>query len=62
MSDLAKLTIKELKHYISENRNNDQEFSEALTELLHREQNPVIYSKDMPLEEQEKIFQEKISK
>ncbi len=52
---MTKMNTKELKRYLSENRNNDQKFSEALTELLNREQNPVIYSKDMPLEEQEKI-------
>lgn len=62
MTDLTKMTTKELKRYVSENRNKDQEFSEALTELLNREQNPVIYSRDMPLEEQEKILKEKISK
>jgi hypothetical protein len=33
-----------------------------LAELLKRDQNPVIYSKDMPLEEQERIFMEKIAK
>lgn len=62
MTNLTKMTVTELKHYLSENRSNDQKFSEALAELLKRDPNPVIYSKDMPLEEQEKIFMEKIGK
>jgi hypothetical protein len=62
MTDLTQMTVTELKHYLSENRSDDNKFSEALAELLKREQNPVIYSKDMPLEEQERIFMEKIAK
>jgi hypothetical protein len=62
MTDLTQMTVTELKHYLSENRNDDDKFSEALAELLKRDPNPVIYSKDMPLEEQERIFMEKITK
>lgn len=62
MTDLTQMTVTELKHYLSENRSDDNKFSEALAELLKRDQNPVIYSKDMPLEEQERIFMEKIAK
>jgi hypothetical protein len=62
MTDLTQMTVTELKHYLSENRSDDDKFSEALAELLKRDQNPVIYSKDMPLEEQERIFMEKIAK
>ncbi len=62
MTDLAQMTVTELKHYLSENRSDDDKFSEALAELLKRDQNSVIYSKDMPLEEQERIFMEKIAK
>lgn len=62
MTDLTKMTVPELKQYLSENRNNDDKFSEGLAELLKRDPNPVIYSKDMPLEEQEQIFMEKITK
>lgn len=62
MTDLTQMTVTELKHYLSENRSDDDKFSEALAELLKRDPNPVIYSKDMPLEEQERIFMEKIAK
>ncbi|NEQ40496.1 MAG: hypothetical protein F6K40_31400 [Okeania sp. SIO3I5] len=62
MTDLTKMTIKELKEYISENRNDDDKFSGALAELLKRDSNPVIYSQEMTLEEQERIFMEKITK
>ena len=62
MTDLTQMTVTELKYYLSENRSDDDKFSEALAELLKRDPNPVIYSKDMPLEEQERIFMEKITK
>lgn len=62
MTDLTQMTVTELKHYLSENRSDDEKFSEALAELLKRDPNPVIYSRDMPLEEQERIFMEKITK
>ncbi len=62
MTDLTQMTVTELKLYLSENRSDDDKFSEALAELLKRDPNPVIYSKDMPLEEQERIFMEKITK
>lgn len=62
MTDLTRMTVTELKRYLSENRSDDDKFSEALAELLKRDPNPVIYSKDMPLEEQERIFMEKIAK
>ncbi|KYC42234.1 hypothetical protein WA1_19840 [Scytonema hofmannii PCC 7110] len=62
MTDLTQMTVTELKQYLSENRSDDEKFSEALAELLKRDPNPVIYSKDMPLEEQERIFMEKITK
>jgi hypothetical protein len=62
MTDLTQMTVGELKHYLSKNRSDDDKFSHALAELLKRDRNPVIYSKDMPLEEQERIFMEKIAK
>ena len=58
----TKMTLIELKQYISENGNNDDNFTEVLTELLQRNSNPVIYSQDIPLEEQERIFMEKTAK
>ncbi|MEA5509051.1 hypothetical protein VB715_04670 [Crocosphaera sp. UHCC 0190] len=62
MVDLTQMTVTELKQYLSKNRSDDDKFSEALAELLKRDPNPVIYSKDIPLEEQERIFMEKIAK
>jgi len=62
MTDLTKMTVAELKQYLSENRSDDDKFSEALQELLRREPNPLIYSQDMPLAEQERIVMEKIAK
>ncbi|GBF81680.1 DUF6887 family protein [Aphanothece sacrum] len=62
MVDLTQMTVTELKQYLSKNRSDDEKFSEALAELLKRDPNPVIYSKDIPLEEQERIFMEKIAK
>jgi hypothetical protein len=62
MVNLTQMTVTELKHYLSENRSDDDKFSEALAELLKRDPTPVIYSKDIPLEEQERIFMEKIAK
>ncbi|MGK7892295.1 MAG: hypothetical protein AB4372_01245 [Xenococcus sp. (in: cyanobacteria)] len=44
MTNLTQMTIAQLKHYLSENRSDDDKFSEALGELLKREPNPVIYS------------------
>ncbi|NER21610.1 MAG: hypothetical protein F6J96_13105 [Symploca sp. SIO1C2] len=61
MTALTQMTVTELKQYLSEHRSDDDKFSAALQELLKREPNPVIYSKDMPLEEQEQIFMEKIA-
>ncbi len=62
MTDLTQMTVTEIKQYLSENRSDDDKFSEALAELLKRDPNPVIYSKDLPLEEQKRIFMEKITK
>ncbi|MGK7945524.1 MAG: hypothetical protein AB4058_13740 [Microcystaceae cyanobacterium] len=60
MVDVTQMTVTELKRYLSDNRMDNEKFSEALAELLNRDPNPVIYSKDMPLEEQERIFMAKI--
>jgi pyrroloquinoline quinone (PQQ) biosynthesis protein C len=54
------MTTKQLKQYLSENRNHEEQFSEALSELLNRDPNPVIYPADMPLEEMERIIKAKI--
>ena len=62
MVNVIQMTLTELKHYLSENRSDDDKFSEALAELLKRDPSPVIFSKDIPLDEQERIFMEKIAK
>lgn len=61
MSDLTRMSVPELKQYLSENRGDDNKFSEALSELLKRDSAPTIISKDLPLEEQERIFRKKIT-
>jgi hypothetical protein len=55
------MSVTELKQYLSQNRNDDDKFSEALAELLKRDPNPIIYSQDMPLDEQERIFMDLIA-
>lgn len=60
MTDLKQMTTKQLKQYLSEHRNDDDQFSNALSELLNRDPNPVIYPADLPLEEMERIIKEKI--
>ncbi len=62
MSDITQMTIAELKQYLSANRGDDNKFSSALSELLKRDPDPKIILKDIPLEEQERIFKEKITK
>ena len=57
--NLSELSKTELKQYLSNHRNNDEKFSEALQELMSRDQNPTWY----PLtdwEETGKIIKQKI--
>lgn len=60
MTELQQMTANQLKQYLSEHRRDDDKFSAALSELLKRDPNPIIYPADMPLEAMEKIVQEKI--
>lgn len=60
MADLKQMTTAQLKQYLSDYRNNDENFSEALSELLRQDPNPTIYPADMSLEEMEQIIREKI--
>lgn len=60
MSDLKQMTTAQLKQYLSDYRNDNEKFSEALSELLSHDPNPTIYPADMPLEEMERIIREKI--
>jgi hypothetical protein len=60
MVNLKQMSKAELKQFISENRGDDDKFSQALRELLNRDPNPTIYPADMPLEDMEKVIREKI--
>ena len=62
MSNLKEMTDSELKQYLSQYRNDDQAFSEALSELLNRNPNAQRYSADMPPEEIERVIREHIEK
>lgn len=44
--ELQKMPPNQLKQYLSEHRRNDDKFSAALSELLSRDSNPVIYPAD----------------
>ena len=61
MTNLTQMTTAELKQYLSAHRRDDDKFSEALGELLNRESNPAIYPADMPLQDVERVIQEKIN-
>jgi hypothetical protein len=60
MVNFKEMSKAQLKQFLSENRRNDTQFSEALSELLNRDRNPIIYPADMPLEDMEKVIREKI--
>jgi len=61
MTDLKQLTVKELKQFISEHRRDDEKFSAALSELLSRDLDGVVYPANMPMEEVQRILQEKLT-
>ena len=60
MAELKQMTVNKLKQYLSEERGDDDKFSEALRELLSRDRNPVMYPADMPLEKIDKVMRAKI--
>ena len=60
MSNLKEMTDAELKQYLSEHRNNDDVFSEALSELLSRNPNAKRYPADMLPEEMDRIIREQL--
>lgn len=60
MMDFKQMTVVQLKQYLAENRNDDEKFSYALNELLNREQNPTVFSANMPVEEVEQVIRTKI--
>jgi len=59
--NLQQLTNNELKAYIKANRNNESDFHEALKILMARQASTSPqYSYDLPPEEMEAIFREKL--
>lgn len=62
ITNLKNMTVSELKKYLSDNRKNDEAFSEALGELLSRNHDSQVYPANMSSEEIGKIIQEKINK
>lgn len=60
MSNLKEMTDVELKEYLSAHRNNDDVFSEALSELLSRTPDAKRYPADMPPEEIARIIREQL--
>ena len=60
MTELKQMTVNQLKKNLSEEREDDEKFSEALRELLSRDRNPVIYPADMSLLEIDRVMRAKI--
>ena len=61
MTDLKQLTIKKLKQFMPEHRRDDEKFSAALSELLSRDPDGVVYPANMPMAEVQRILQEKLT-
>jgi predicted CopG family antitoxin len=61
MPNLKEMSVAELKEYLSTHRNNDEAFSEALGELVARNRGAVRYPANLPLEDMERIIQEKLN-
>ena len=59
--NLKQMTPTELKKYLSEHRNDDEKFSEALGELMSRDIWTEV-SADTPLSEQETIIEKLIER
>lgn len=62
MPNLKEMTNAELKQFLSANRNNDEPFSEALSELLNRNSGAQRYPANMPPEEIEQVIREHLDK
>lgn len=60
MPNLKEMTTAELKKYLSENRKDDDAFSEALGELLSRNRDGKTYPANLSFEEVGRIMQEKL--
>ncbi|WP_013325205.1 DUF6887 family protein [Gloeothece verrucosa] len=60
MANLKEMTRSELKKYLSDNRNDNEAFSQGMGELLSRNRNTKRYPANISPEEIGKIIQEKI--
>jgi predicted CopG family antitoxin len=57
----SEMTNPELNRYLSEHRNDEKAFSQALEVLLSRKKDGFKYHYNMPSEEAEAIFKAKIN-
>ncbi|MDJ0589507.1 MAG: hypothetical protein QNJ72_05850 [Pleurocapsa sp. MO_226.B13] len=63
LSNLEQMNNTQLKQYISQHRNDDEEFSQALAILIsRRDPNATRYSGNMTLEEIEKVIKDKLDR
>ncbi|MBA3920796.1 MAG: hypothetical protein H0X31_03415 [Nostocaceae cyanobacterium] len=60
MANLKKMSVAELKEYLKVHRNDDEAFSQALEELISRNQGAIRYSANLPLSDMERIIREKL--
>ena len=60
MSNFQEMSVTELKKFLSLNRNNEQLFSEALGEILKRNQQNKKYCANMSSQEIDQIVNQKI--
>ncbi len=62
-SSLGQMNNTQLKQYISQHRNDDEKFSQALAILIsRRDPNATRYSGNMTLEEIEKVIKDKLDR
>ncbi|WP_041918485.1 DUF6887 family protein [Gloeocapsa sp. PCC 7428] len=62
MANIKEMTATELKQFLSVNRNNDEAFNEALSELINRSSTTQRYPADMTPEEIEQVIRKQIEK
>jgi len=60
MANLKKMSVAELKEYLKVHRNDDEAFSQALEELISRNQGAIRYPANLPLSDMERIIREKL--
>ncbi|GAA6619004.1 DUF6887 family protein [Scytonema sp. NUACC26] len=61
MPNFKEMSVAELKEYLSAHRDDDEAFSEALSELMTRNRGAVRYPANLPLEDVGRIIQEKLN-